>query len=319
MRPGLDADDAYIMVEDEFLATARTFTAHLHHAEYKRLKALARERKRTSMPSPFPGPGSGDDSTLPTLLKRKKAAGANLARSRAALESIGAMKSSRSGSSTPLAAELDENDSGPDFSSKRSPPQADDPWLGTSLAPLLSPQKRRKEAHLIVPPSLAGLKGTGARSNTRAARGYPTPVAAVRPGQQIEPELPLPSKKSDIYSTARVGFDDDETEGDDDLDTPHLARPAPRREEAKRSPKLSRLPSPPPLRNRESVRKDKEESRVHFKEVEAELPAKFTPAVPAAATKPRIRPWLKKRDKDGEDSGTRREAVNVNEIPTFLV
>ncbi|KAF1989252.1 hypothetical protein K402DRAFT_452015 [Aulographum hederae CBS 113979] len=42
MRPGLAADDAFVMVEDEFLATARVFTKHLHAAEYARLKTLAR-------------------------------------------------------------------------------------------------------------------------------------------------------------------------------------------------------------------------------------------------------------------------------------
>ncbi|KAF1817092.1 hypothetical protein P152DRAFT_453700 [Eremomyces bilateralis CBS 781.70] len=38
MIEGLDGDDAWIMVEDEFLSTAQLFTRHLHHAEYKRLK-----------------------------------------------------------------------------------------------------------------------------------------------------------------------------------------------------------------------------------------------------------------------------------------
>ncbi|KAI0502907.1 hypothetical protein F5B22DRAFT_581444 [Xylaria bambusicola] len=39
MIEGTDGDDRYRMVEDEFLATAHQFTAHLHAAEYKRLKA----------------------------------------------------------------------------------------------------------------------------------------------------------------------------------------------------------------------------------------------------------------------------------------
>jgi len=41
MKPGLHADDGFMMVEDEFLTTARLFTSHLHHAEYKRLKSIA--------------------------------------------------------------------------------------------------------------------------------------------------------------------------------------------------------------------------------------------------------------------------------------
>lgn len=43
MRPGYEADDIYIMVEDELQAVAQTFTHHLHAAEYKRLKKKARE------------------------------------------------------------------------------------------------------------------------------------------------------------------------------------------------------------------------------------------------------------------------------------
>ncbi|GAW14498.1 hypothetical protein ANO14919_039010 [Xylariales sp. No.14919] len=41
MIEGIDGDDRYRMVEDEFLATAQQFTAHLHAAEYKRLKAAS--------------------------------------------------------------------------------------------------------------------------------------------------------------------------------------------------------------------------------------------------------------------------------------
>ncbi|ETS05512.1 hypothetical protein M419DRAFT_32829 [Trichoderma reesei RUT C-30] len=42
MIPGVLNDDRYRMVEDEFLHIAQRFTAHLHRAEYDRLKALAK-------------------------------------------------------------------------------------------------------------------------------------------------------------------------------------------------------------------------------------------------------------------------------------
>ncbi|KAI0200249.1 hypothetical protein F4808DRAFT_461115 [Astrocystis sublimbata] len=41
MIDGIDGDNRYRMVEDEFLTTARQFTAHLHAAEYKRLKTAS--------------------------------------------------------------------------------------------------------------------------------------------------------------------------------------------------------------------------------------------------------------------------------------
>jgi hypothetical protein len=42
MIPGPLDDDRYRMVEDEFLSTAQLFTAHLHRAEYNRLKTSAK-------------------------------------------------------------------------------------------------------------------------------------------------------------------------------------------------------------------------------------------------------------------------------------
>ncbi|KAI2472447.1 hypothetical protein F4781DRAFT_361896 [Annulohypoxylon bovei var. microspora] len=44
MVEGLEHDDLYRMVEDEFLSTAQLFTAHLHAAEYHRLKAASKSQ-----------------------------------------------------------------------------------------------------------------------------------------------------------------------------------------------------------------------------------------------------------------------------------
>ncbi|KAK1069097.1 hypothetical protein LTR74_005139 [Friedmanniomyces endolithicus] len=44
MHEGYTADDIWIMVEDEFHSTAQAYTQHIHHAEYVRLKKLARSR-----------------------------------------------------------------------------------------------------------------------------------------------------------------------------------------------------------------------------------------------------------------------------------
>ncbi|KAI1078192.1 hypothetical protein F5B20DRAFT_232220 [Whalleya microplaca] len=44
MIEGPKNDDLYRMVEDEFLSTAQLFTAHLHAAEYHRLKAVSRSQ-----------------------------------------------------------------------------------------------------------------------------------------------------------------------------------------------------------------------------------------------------------------------------------
>ncbi|OCL12727.1 hypothetical protein AOQ84DRAFT_360383 [Glonium stellatum] len=47
MKDGVDADDAWVMVEDEFLETANLFTQHLHHAEYQRLKQLVKTQSES--------------------------------------------------------------------------------------------------------------------------------------------------------------------------------------------------------------------------------------------------------------------------------
>ncbi|KAK4247923.1 hypothetical protein C7999DRAFT_14051 [Corynascus novoguineensis] len=44
MIEGINHDDQYRMVEDEFLAVAGEFTRHLHTAEYQRLKGLAKSQ-----------------------------------------------------------------------------------------------------------------------------------------------------------------------------------------------------------------------------------------------------------------------------------
>src|SRR4051812_120277 len=42
MHEGYDADDIFMIVEDEFQSVAQSFTHHLHHAEYVRMMKKAR-------------------------------------------------------------------------------------------------------------------------------------------------------------------------------------------------------------------------------------------------------------------------------------
>ncbi|KAL9059594.1 MAG: hypothetical protein Q9162_001099 [Coniocarpon cinnabarinum] len=57
-----DGDEQWLMVEDEFLATAQTFTQHMHHAEYQRMKQL-NKRKNQDMTESIKRPTCGDIST----------------------------------------------------------------------------------------------------------------------------------------------------------------------------------------------------------------------------------------------------------------
>lgn len=138
MKIGYDKDDRFIMVEDEFQAVAQTYTAHLHRAEYKRLKQEAKRCHPTTL----------EDATSFVAGETKtKLQALNLHRKQT--QAIDAMLG-RSGDTTQMTEE-DEEDN------------IDDPWSGTSLAKLTANGAHQKT-------SLKGLERLP--SNTKAARGY---------------------------------------------------------------------------------------------------------------------------------------------------
>jgi hypothetical protein len=61
MVDGIENDDGWMMVEGELLTTARLFTTHLHHAEYQRVKGLARTRPADRLARP---PRTSDASSV---------------------------------------------------------------------------------------------------------------------------------------------------------------------------------------------------------------------------------------------------------------
>ena len=70
MIEGVDNDDKYRMVEDEFLAVAGEFTRHLHAAEYQRLKGLANSHNAEAIQN-ISRPVTGE---MTDLVKRRHAA-----------------------------------------------------------------------------------------------------------------------------------------------------------------------------------------------------------------------------------------------------
>jgi hypothetical protein len=73
MVDGLDGDDAWVMVEDEFLSTAKLFTQHLHHAQYQQLKKLIRAKNASTVTSIL---RPTDGKTVMSLQTKKKVEGA---------------------------------------------------------------------------------------------------------------------------------------------------------------------------------------------------------------------------------------------------
>jgi hypothetical protein len=133
MMEGYENDDIYIMVEDEFHSIAQTFTQHLHHAEYQRLK----KARDVGPPALQPTEQMREETTKKmearNLRARQKETIANLA-------------------------------NGANLSMQENEEQEDDPWLGTSLAGLMTNASNQKRTALV------GLEKI--QSSTRAAKGF---------------------------------------------------------------------------------------------------------------------------------------------------
>jgi hypothetical protein len=189
MREGLDDDDIYMQVEDEFLTTASLFTRHLHHAEYKRQKQLARTKNEGRMQS-ITRPVDG--RTALSTESRKKLEGSKLQHNgRIAVTNIyGDGKD---------ASDEDE----------------DDPWLrDPRLAGLMV--RKQKSAPLA--------KITGVQSTSRAAMGYsqgkPSPGKSRIVSQPYASNLEIRREESPLAELRHVSFEGDDDS--DDLDAPLL-------------------------------------------------------------------------------------------------
>ncbi|PTB70649.1 hypothetical protein BBK36DRAFT_1165161 [Trichoderma citrinoviride] len=168
MIPGVLNDDKYRMVEDEFLHVAQRFTAHLHRAEYDRLKALAkaqnadtiREIERPIVPD-----------LLPTASTRqRRASRQRVLKQRKALAADGRgdedRKAKGDGAKSPLAA--------------------------TGLRGLM--EAPRREGRTIMP----AVSASSASSRTRAAAGYSSKSLPQQDSRSREPSPSLPPLPSSV-------------------------------------------------------------------------------------------------------------------------
>jgi hypothetical protein len=137
MHEGYDADDIFMIVEDEFQTVAQSFTHHLHHAEYVRMKKKARTAPPPTSAIPLDG--------MRAETKNKfEAKDLSSRQNRAIKDMIGV---------TGLASPEEEEEE-----------KANDPWQGTSLAGLMSKDGTQTRTALV------GLEQIP--SSTRAARGF---------------------------------------------------------------------------------------------------------------------------------------------------
>ncbi|KAL1837733.1 hypothetical protein VTJ49DRAFT_3449 [Mycothermus thermophilus] len=170
MLPGPDHDDAYRMVEDEFLAVAGDFTRHLHAAEYQRLKRQASDANADAIRS-ISRPVTGD---MTDSVRRRHAALENAARQRRAVAKV-------------LKGESDDDKDG--AGSKRQP---------TLLQGLMdSPRKRAVPLMKVV-----GRRGGRDGSPTRGRPGRPdddgrTSMGKERDGRSVGVRRELDSDDDD--------------------------------------------------------------------------------------------------------------------------
>ncbi|KAK8250502.1 hypothetical protein HDK77DRAFT_480455 [Phyllosticta capitalensis] len=200
MRDGLDGDDVWVMVEDEFLDTARIFTQHLHHAEYHRLKRLAQARNTSAiqnMSRPV------DPRSKMSIECSKKREGQRRTEKQAkALQAMGSED-----------VEVGRNS---DDSEDDATPWMFDPHLGGLMAgnPPSSSQQLAKLA--------------GSKSNTRAAAGFQATKHKITKKPTVNPSTQAASStKSTMHGLAQeieLAAASNEEDDSDDLDGPTLRR-----------------------------------------------------------------------------------------------
>ena len=136
-----------MIVEDEFEAVAKTFTAHLHHAEYKKLVKKARDAPSKPIPTVT--------SPMSKETRRRLQRETLHQKQQEAVDGIGA--GPRNG--------ISDN-------------HVDDPWRGTSIAGLIASGSQEKR-------SLKGIDRLP--SSTRAAQGFARPGSSDGVQADLEP------------------------------------------------------------------------------------------------------------------------------------
>ena len=197
MLDGIENDDGYRMVEDEFLSVAGEFTRHLHAAEYQRLKQLAKAQNAETIRN-ISRPITG---AMSDLVKRRQTALSTAASQRQGLRKVLA---SRGASAASLSGDEES------------------PWVGTSLQGLMgSPQKRPAPLSAIASVHATTRARAGYRAGSRVSEG-----TSDKPGMHARSSTSSSARLTGSHAaTARselAGDSEEETE-DEDLDAPAVS------------------------------------------------------------------------------------------------
>ena len=209
MDEGMDRDDKYRMVEDEFLTVAQKWTVHLHAAEYKRQEKMAKARNAETISS-ISRPVT---DRMPDQTRRRVDGVARSKFQRSALEGLLGKKAA--------ADDTDDSD-------------ADElPYIGTSLHGLMDSPRTKA----------ASLSNVGsAKTATRAAAGFHKPAQSkTDTTRRISSRSPALTndRLPDYGPNHQLDESTASSDEDDDLDAPI---PAPKLEPILRTSKPT-LPS----------------------------------------------------------------------------
>ncbi|KAI0380399.1 hypothetical protein F5Y04DRAFT_97604 [Hypomontagnella monticulosa] len=185
MVEGLEHDDMFRMVEDEFLATAQLFTAHLHAAEYHRLKAASKSENASTIKDisrPVVGP-------MTDIVQHKQNRKSLIKKQRAATRKAMAANKGQSDDET----------------------ESDDSQQSISLYGLMkSPRKQAARLDNL----------TKAVTTTRAAAGFGTTTSRSAITTPRLTTSGLPGSKLTAKTTLKEASETEDDEDDDNLDTP---------------------------------------------------------------------------------------------------
>lgn len=202
MIDGFDDDDQWRMVEDEFHTVAGQFTAHLHAAQYRRLREEAKKQNH---------------NTIPTISRPVTAPPTNHVKQRQARLALAAAQ--RKGVKAALSRINDDETEDEDD---------DIPWKGTHLAGLMNSPRKKAQPLPNLTPTLGdsrvaaalGIRKTGIASSSTSKVAAPVKRQNWSLARSIS-DVARPRMTSQRYQA----LDEDEDDDEDDLER-YSARPS---------------------------------------------------------------------------------------------
>lgn len=307
-------DDEWMMVEDEFLETAKLFTRHLHIAEYERLKEIIEEKKKGAVSRPIVA--NAKISAVGTM--KSKAESQEQQQKKAIRDVFASQDDEREKPRTTSSTHVTYNKTTPLSSiSKRA--LANTPKVKPPAAPG-SDSDDLNTLRRPVKPHLEAITTPSRKVNTTASgsKGVssPTPTTNAKPPTFSKPAPLQAAIKARSRMSRATPF-----EMLDDW-VPKKSQPPPKAspEQSITSPATSCTPvTAKPSRSFDSLDSVKHSVRARSTSFSSEMKAQQRGSE-ASGRKEDLEARLAKRraDQEKNDRDKKRKTLNADDIPTFL-